>query len=90
MEVNENLRNAIFEVIDNQIDANDPAETAFTLKRFMNEGYSEFEEEQLIGHALAVELYYVMKSKIPFNELRVIKNLKNLPNEPVDKAKATS
>jgi hypothetical protein len=32
----------------------------------------------------------VMKSKIPFNELRVIKNLKNLPNEPVDKAKATS
>jgi len=86
MEVNENLRNAIFEVIDNQIDANDPAETALTLKRFMNEGYSEFEEKQLIGQALAAELYYVMKSKIPFNELRVIKNLKNLPNEPVDKA----
>jgi len=71
MEVNENLRNAIFEVIDNQIEANDPAETALTLKRSINEGYSEFEEEQLIGQALVIELYYVMKSKIPFNELRV-------------------
>lgn len=37
MKVNENLRNAIFEVIDNQVNANDPAETATTLKRLMQE-----------------------------------------------------
>jgi hypothetical protein len=43
MKVNENLRNAIFEVIENQIEANDPAETAITLKRLMDEGYSESE-----------------------------------------------
>jgi hypothetical protein len=84
MKVNENLRNAIFEVIDNQIAANDPVETAITLKRLMNEGYSEFEAKQFIGQALAVELFDVMKKKVPFNEARYIKNLKNLPNEPVE------
>ena len=71
MKVNENLRKAIFEVIDNQISANDPVETAVTLKRLMNEGYSEFEAKQLIGQALAVELFEVMKKKVPFNEAKV-------------------
>lgn len=46
MKVNENLRNAIFEVIDNQVNANEPAETALTLKRLMNEDHSEFEAKQ--------------------------------------------
>ena len=82
MKVNENLRNAIFEVIDNQINANDPAETAITLKRLMGQGYSEFEAKQYIGQALAVELFYVMKHKVPFNETRYINNLRNLPKEP--------
>jgi hypothetical protein len=33
MKVNERLRETIFEVIDNQINANDPPETALTLER---------------------------------------------------------
>ena len=82
MKINENLRNAIFEVIDNQIHADDPVETAITLKRLMDEGYSEFEAKQLIGQALAVELFYTMKKKVPYNEARYIRNLKNLPQEP--------
>lgn len=84
MKVNENLRNAIFEVIDNQVNDNNPAETAITLKRLRDEGYSEFEAQQLIGQAVAVELFYVMKKYAPFNEVRYIKNLKNLPEEPVE------
>jgi len=86
MKVNENLRNAIFEVIDNQVNANDPAETAGTLERLMNEGHSEFEAKQLIGQALALELFDVMKRKVPFNKTRYIKNLKNLSKEPGDKS----
>ncbi len=86
MEVNENLRNAILEVIDNQVNSNDPAETAWTLKRLVNEGHSEFEAKQLIGQALAIELFDVMKRKVPFNEARYIKNLRNLPREPGDKS----
>jgi hypothetical protein len=84
MKVNENLRNAIFEVIDNQINDNNPPETATTLERLMDEGYSDFEARQLIGQAIAVELFFVMKEKVPFNEARYIKNLRNLPKEPVE------
>ena len=86
MKVNENLRKAIFEVIDKQINANDPAETAITFTRLMNRGYSEFEAKQLIGQALAVELFDVMKKKAPFNEARYTRNLKGLPKEPADKS----
>ena len=84
MKVNEHLRNTVFEVIDNQIKDNNPAETAITLKRLRDEGYSEFEAKQLIGQAIAVELLYIMKKKVPFNKMRYIKNLTNLPAEPVE------
>ena len=84
MKVNEHLRNTVFEVIDNQIKDNNPAETAITLKRLRDEGYSEFEAKQLIGQAIAVELLYIMKKKVPFNKARYIKNLTNLPAEPVE------
>jgi hypothetical protein len=84
MKVNKKLRNAIFEVIDNQINANNPAETAITLKRLRAEGYSEFEAKQLIGQAVAVELFHVMKENAPFDEARYLKNLRNLPKEPVE------
>ena len=51
MKVNERLRETVFEVIDNQINANDPAETALTLERLMNEGYTDFQAKQFIGQA---------------------------------------
>jgi hypothetical protein len=82
--VNENLRNAIFEVIDNQLNNNNPAETAITLKRLRDEGYSEFEAKQLIGQAVAVEIFHAIKKKTPFNEARYLKNLDALPKEPVE------
>jgi hypothetical protein len=85
MKVNENLRKAIFQMIDNQIKANDPKETALTFKRLMDEGYSKFEAKQFIGQALSVELFDTVKKKIPFNEARYINNLRNLPAEPVEK-----
>ena len=58
MKVKENLRNAIFKAIDNQISADDPVVFAITLKRLIDEGYSKFEAKQLIGKAFAVELFY--------------------------------
>jgi hypothetical protein len=52
----------------------------------MNDGYSEFEAKQLIGQALAVELFDVMKKKAPFNEARYTRNLKHLSKEPADES----
>jgi hypothetical protein len=82
MKVNERLRETIFEVIDNQIDANDPAETALTLERLMNEGYTDFQAKQLIGQAVVIEVIDALKNKRPYNEERYIRNLRNLPRDP--------
>ncbi len=64
--------------------ANNPAETASTLKRLMDKGCSVFEAKQLIGQALAVELFDVIKKKNPFKD-RYSNNLRNLPLQPSEK-----
>ncbi len=84
MTVNEHLRSTIFEVIDNQIDANDPPETALTLERLTKQGYSDFEARQLIGQAVVVEVIDALKNKKPYNEQRYLSNLRNLPDEPLE------
>jgi len=84
METNEVLREQIFEIINNQMNANDPPETNKTFKRLVQEGFNEFEAKQLIGQCIAVELFNVLKYKKSFNEKRYTKNLNNLPKEPFD------
>jgi hypothetical protein len=84
MKLNEILRAQIFEIIRNQIKDNDPPETKITYNRLKTLGYSDFETNQLIGQCVAVELFQVMKFKEPFDEMRYISNLKNLPKEPFE------
>lgn len=78
------LRATLFEVIDNQIRANDPPETRQTLDRLMKEGHTREESLKLIGCALVNEICDVMKSEAPFNTARYISNLKRLPGLPWD------
>ncbi len=82
MKVSEHIRDAILQVIDNQIRSNNPPETALTLERLLNEGHSDFQAKQLIGQALVVEVIDAFKNKKPYNEKRYIENLRNLPKEP--------
>ena len=84
MEENEIMREQIFQIIDNQINQNDPPETKETYQRLANLGYNDFEVKQLIGQCIASELFNIMKNKKPFNPERYIKNLKQLPKEPVE------
>lgn len=84
MEVNENLREQIFEIINNQLRDNDPPETKSTYKRLQEEEYDDLQTRQMIGQCLAVELFDVFKHGKPFNKERYIKNLKALPKEPFD------
>ncbi len=81
METNLKLRNEIFKIIENQIEANDPPETLKTFKKLKDQGFNDFEVKQLIGQCVAVEIYNVMKFKKPFDKERYIKNLNNLPKE---------
>ena len=84
MKVDSHLRDEIFEVIKNQIKANDPPETKITYDRLIASGFSDFETKQLIGQCVAVEIFTVLKKQQPFNEARYVKNLKQLPKEPFE------
>lgn len=82
MKTNDKLRHQIFEIIKNQIKADDPPETNLTYKRLTALGYNDFETHQLIGQCVSLELFHILKHQETFNQIRYIKNLKHLPKEP--------
>lgn len=84
MESNEIIREQIFEIIKNQIKSNTPPETKQTLKRLVDSGYSDQDARMLIGQCVVVELFSVLKLKMPFSNDRYVSNLKKLPEEPFD------
>ena len=81
---NPHLQRAIFEVINNQIRSNDPPETRETFDRLVREGHSKTQARKLIGCAVVVEIYDVMKHSKPFDRERFLTNLKRLPELPFD------
>ena len=81
-EGSETLRRTILEAVDNQLREDDPPETRQTLERLMAEGHSREEAITLIGQALSVEIYEVMKSGLPYNQERYLMALGSLPNLP--------
>ena len=84
MEINEELRAEILNIVETQLNNNDPVETKKTLTRLLTLGYNEFQAKQLIAQCIIVEIFEVMKHQKTFNETRYIKNLKQLPKEPFD------
>ena len=84
METNEELREQIFHIIENQLKDNDPPETKSTYDRLINEGFDDFRTRQMIGQCIAVELFEIFKFGKPYNNERYIKNLRKLPKEPFE------
>ena len=84
MEINEKLREQIFEIIKNQLRDNNPPETKSTYDRLRKKGFDDFQTKQMIGQCLAVELFDVLKHGKPYNNDRYITNLLALPKEPFD------
>lgn len=84
MEENPYLKSSILEVVDNQLQANDPPETRQTFDRLVSEGYSEAEAKQLIGCVVTSEIFDVLKKQEPFNPERFAKALNELPKLPED------
>ena len=79
MEENTYLKSAILEVVDNQLQANDPPEARQTFDRLISEGYSEEEAKKLIGCVVTSEIFDVLKKQKPFNPERFAKALNELP-----------
>ena len=83
-EYNPYLREAILEVVENQIRDNQPPETRQTLLRLMREGYSVDEAMSMIGTVLILEIYDFLKEHKPFNHERFARALERLPELPLD------
>ncbi len=72
------LKSAILEVVDNQLNENNPPETRQTLERLISLGYSEAKAKEMIGSVVTEEIYYVMKDDEPFNNERFVAGLNKL------------
>lgn len=84
MKENPYLKSAILEVVENQLQANDPPETKQTFERLISQGYSDKEAKELIGCVVSSEIFDVLNEKQPFNPERFAKALGKLPKLPWD------
>ena len=79
---NEELKNAVLEIVDNQLRDNTPPETRQTYQRLLKEGYSDQEARELIGVVVSSEIFEVMKNKQTYDRERYIAWLQKLPQKP--------
>ena len=84
MKRNPQLRKSVLEVVENQLQSNDPMETRHTFDRLVSEGSSKKDAKELIGQVVASEIFDVLKSQKPFNLTRFVDALNKLPKLPGD------
>jgi hypothetical protein len=67
---NPRLKALILEVVENQIRASDPPETRQTFERLLAAGYSRKQAMEMIGSALAEEIWGMLHDNKPFDRGR--------------------
>lgn len=85
MEVNPRIKMAVIEVVNTQVESNDPPETGLTLTRLINDGYTPSDAKDLIGCVVLSEVFDVMKNEEVFDPERYVAALNRLPEIPEDK-----
>jgi hypothetical protein len=78
------LTKNILEIIEKQIQNNDPPETRQTIERLTKEGHTVDEARRLISSAAMVEVFHIVCDHKPFNRERFVWNLAHLPQKPWD------
>jgi hypothetical protein len=76
--INEKVRTKLLEVVENQININNPKCTKENLNRLMDLGYTRDDSIMLIGGILVEEMHAMMKNQVPFNEERYAEKLAKL------------
>ncbi len=76
--LNPHLKAAILEVVENQIRDGDPPKTRQTLERLLAAGYSRKQGIDMIGSALAEEIWAIMHDHKPFDRARFTALLERL------------
>ena len=80
----ERLRDAVFEVVENQIEDNTPPETKETYDRLISEGFPRDEVMRLIGSVVVLEIFEVLKKGRVYDEEKYVRVLKALPKLPLE------
>ncbi len=81
-ETNENLKEIVLEVVENQLRDDDPPEARQAFGRLVSEGISEEDAKMYIGQAVCVEIWDVMTNRLEFDAERYRSNLEKLPDKP--------
>ncbi|HKZ16156.1 MAG TPA: hypothetical protein VJ161_01650 [Geobacteraceae bacterium] len=76
----------ILQVVENQLNDNQPAEARQALERLIAAGFSEEDSKHLIGSAIAVEMRNVVQTSKPFNAERYVELLGKLPELPTERS----
>jgi len=82
--INPELEETVFEIVNNQLDANDPPITRQTFQRLKAEGNSDEEAKEYIGCVVVREVLDISQSGNKFELERYSKYLSALPNLPED------
>jgi hypothetical protein len=73
---------ALLEIIQNQLQADDPAEVRLTLERLLKRGISRKRALRMIACCLLSEMNDTLKVKERYNEARYVGFLRALPEMP--------
>lgn len=85
MEIDPRIQAAVLQVVETQVEINDPPETGITLIRLINEGFTPSAAKDLIGCVVLSEVFDVMKNGDVFDLSRYVEALNRLPQIPEDK-----
>ncbi len=75
---NPRLKALILEVVDNQINDNDPPITRETMERLKARGYTEKKSKEMIGSVVVTYIYEIMKNGKNFDVVKYSRDLKRL------------
>ena len=78
------LKKTILEVVNNQLEANDPPCTKDTYEELLQAGYSQSEAKEKIGAVVLTEIYDIMKENQPFDEERYKNGLEEMLMQSID------
>ncbi len=82
MNKDDQVREFVMEITNNQINDNNPPITRQTFKRLVTDGFSEEDAKGLISQIVWAEVYVVIKEKRVFDLERFSAALNYLPNMP--------
>lgn len=75
---------AILTAVDSQLRGNDIPEVKETYDRLRSQGHSDKDARNLIGAALAIETFRIIRHGEEYNVSRYVANLRKLPVIPDD------